>query len=127
MIYLMDFCAMSGDGRVMRSTFSKLDRAELRQDCRRAIPIFEIIVECELFRSIDWSIGGVQLDGVCEGVRVGSAVDGWIALPEMRKAFAFSGRIVRTDPKTGNTVLRFDEVETEMAEFLDRAVAARLH
>jgi hypothetical protein len=123
----MDFRAIPDDGRAMRSTFSKLDRAELRRDCRRVIPIFDVIVECELFRSIDWSMGGVQLDGVCEGVRVGSAVDGWIALPDMRKAFAFSGRIVRTDPDTGNTVLRFDEVEAEMAEVLDRAAAAHLH
>jgi len=118
---------MPGNGRVMRSTFSKLDRAELRQDLRRAIPVFDVIVECELFHSIDWSMGGVQLDGACEGVKEGSPVDGWIALPDMRKAFAFSGRIVRTDASTGNTVLRFDEVETEMGEFLDRAVAARLH
>ena len=118
---------MPGDGRVMSSTPSKLDRAELRQDRRRMIPIFEIIVECELFRSVDWSIGGVQLDGACEGVTVGSPVDGWIALPEMRKTFAFSGRILRTDPTTGNTVLRFDEMEAETVDVLDRAFAAHLH
>ena len=118
---------MPGDARAMPSTPCKLDRADLRQDRRRMIPIFEIIVECELFRSIDWSMGGVQLDGVCEGVKVGSAVDGWIALPEMKKAFAFSGRILRTDAATGNTVVRFDEIEADTADFLDRAVAARLH
>jgi hypothetical protein len=72
-------------------------------------------------------MGGVQLDGVCEGVKIGTPVEGWITLPEMRKAFAFSGRILRTDPATGNTVLRFDEVEADTEDFLDRAVAARLH
>jgi hypothetical protein len=118
---------MPGESRAMPCTATKLDHAELRQDRRHLIPIFEIIVECELFRSIDWSMGGVQLDGVCEGTKVGSAVDGWIALPEVKKAFAFSGRILRTDPTTGNTVLRFDEIEAETADFLDRAVAARLH
>jgi hypothetical protein len=105
----------------------KLDRADLRQDRRRMMPIFEIIVECELYRPIDWSGGGVQLDGVCEGANIGLAVDGWIALPETRNAFAFSARILRTDPTTGNTVLRFDEIEPETVEFLDRAMAARLH
>jgi hypothetical protein len=118
---------MPGDGRAMPSTPCKLDRAESRQDLRRMIPIFEVLVECELFRSIDWSMGGVQLDGVCEGVKIGTPVEGWITLPEMRKAFAFSGRILRTDPATGNTVLRFDEVEADTEDFLDRAVAARLH
>ena len=127
MINLIDFCAKSGDGRAMRSTCSKLDRAELRQDRRRPVPIFEVIVECEQFRSVDWSMGGIQLDGVCEGVKSGSPVDGWIALPEMRKAFAFSGRILRTDPSSGNTVVRFDEIDADTAEFLDRAMAACLH
>jgi hypothetical protein len=123
----MDFRAMPGDGRAMPNTATTLDRADLRQDRRSTIPVFEIIVECELFSSIDWSIGGVQLDGVCEGVKIGSPVDGWITLPEVRKAFAFSGRILRTDLATGNTVVRFDEIEAETVDFLDRAVAARLH
>src|ERR1700690_1678683 len=109
----MDFRAMPGDGRAMPNTATTLDRADLRQDRRRTIPVFEIIVECELFSSIDWSMLGVQLDGLCEGGRVGSAVDGWITLPEMRKAFAFSGRILRPDLATGNTVVRFDEIEAE--------------
>jgi|SRR5271155_2695287 len=106
---------------------NKLDRAETRRQRRRMSPVFEIIVECELFRSIDWSIGGVHLDGVCEGVPVGTAVEGWIALPELPHSFAFSGEILRIDAATGNTVLRFDDVETGTAEFLDRAISYRLH
>jgi hypothetical protein len=111
----------------MSNTASKLDRADLRQDNRRMVPIFEIIVECELFRSVDWSMGGVHLDGVCEGAQIGCPVEGWIALPEARKAFAFSGRILRNDPTTGNTVVRFDDIEADTVDFLDRAVVARLH
>jgi hypothetical protein len=111
----------------MPSTATKLDRTDLRRDRRHLIPIFDVIVECELFRSIDWSFGGVQLDGVCEGAKIGSAVDGWIALPEVAKAFAFSGQILRTDATTGNTVLRFDDIDSETADFLDRTVTARLH
>ena len=123
----MDFRAKRGDGRAMPNTASKLDRADLRQDNRRMVPIFEIIVECELFRSVDWSMGGVHLDGVCEGAKVGCPVEGWIALPEARKAFAFTGRILRNDPTTGNTVVRFDDIEDETVDFLDRALVARLH
>jgi hypothetical protein len=111
----------------MSLSANKLDRAELRRQRRYMTPIFEVIVECELFRSLDWSTGGVHLDGVCEGVPVGSAVEGWLALPELPKAFAFSGEVLRTDLATGNTVLRFDDIEAETAEFLDRAVVARLH
>jgi hypothetical protein len=123
----MDFWTIRGDGRDMPSSAKKLDRSELRQDSRRPVPIFEVIVECELFRSVDWSMGGILLDGVCEGAKLGTPVDGWIALPEAKKAFAFSGRILRTDTSSGNTVVRFDEIEADTADFLERATAARLH
>jgi hypothetical protein len=111
----------------MPSVVNKLDRAELRSQRRYLMPIFEVIVECELFRSLDVSAGGVHLDGVCEGMPVGTPVEGWIALPGVARAFAFSGEILRTDAATGNTVVRFDEVEPETAEFIDRSVAWRLH
>jgi len=90
-------------------------------------PVFEVIVECELYRSLDWSPGGIHLDGQCEGVGAGAAVEGWIALPGTREAFPFSGRILRTDEATGNTVLCLDDVEDDTAAFLDRSVAWRLH
>jgi hypothetical protein len=109
------------------SIVNKLDRSELRRQRRYMTPIFDVIVECELFRSLDVSAGGVRLDGVCEGMSVGTQVDGWIALPGMPQAFAFSGEILRTDTTTGNTVVRFDEIEAESAEFLDQAAVRRLH
>jgi hypothetical protein len=108
-------------------TATKLDRAESRRDRRYLTPNFDIIVECELFHSIDWSVGGVHLDGLCQGVRVGAPVDGWIGLPDTSQAFAFSGRVLRTDALTGYTVVGFDELDPEVAGFLDRAVARRLH
>ena len=111
----------------MQMVTNKLDRGELRRQPRYAAPIFEVIVECELFRTLDVSIGGAHLDGLCEDLPVGTPVEGWIALPGMPQAFAFSGEILRTDASTGNTVVRFDDVEPETAEFLDRSVAWRLH
>ena len=106
---------------------NKLDRAELRRQRRYATPTFEVIVECELFRSLDLSLGGAHLDGVCEGMPIGTPVEGWIALPGLAQAFSFSGEILRTDGKTGNTVVRFDEVEPDTAAFIDRVAAWRLH
>lgn len=106
---------------------AKLDRTDLRRQRRYMTPIFEVIVECELFRSLDVSAGGVHLDGVCVGVPVGAPVEGWIALPGRPKAYAFSGEILRTDRVTGNTVVRFDDIEADTAEFLDRAVASVLN
>jgi hypothetical protein len=123
----MDFSAMSGDGRLMSTVASKLDRADLRRQRRYVMPIFEIIVECELFRTLDVSAGGAHLDGVCEGLPVGTPVEGWISLTGVSRAYAFSGEILRIDATTGNTVVRFDEIEPETAEFIDRSVAWRLH
>jgi hypothetical protein len=123
----VDFRVACGEGRGMLIVAHKLDRSELRLQNRYLSPIFEVIVGCELFRSIDWSHGGVHLNGLCEGVVVGSAVDGWIGLPEMRQAFGFTGEVLRLDCTTGNTVLRFDEVEAGAVEFLDRSLLHRLH
>jgi PilZ domain-containing protein len=111
----------------MRNAVTKLDRADLRRQQRYMTPTFEVIVECEMFRSVDWSTGGIHLDGVCQGMAVGAAVEGWVTLPEVQQAFAFSGEVLRTDPATGNTVLRFDEIEAEVEELLDRALARHLH
>jgi hypothetical protein len=105
----------------------KLDRTELRRSRRYMTPIFDVIVECELFRSVDWSAGGINLEGLCEGVPIGGAVEGWIALPGTPLGAAFSGEILRTNAATGNTVVRFDDIEPEGIDLLDRAVARRLH
>lgn len=113
--------------RAMPTVFNKLDRAEMRRQRRYVTSIFEVIVECELFRSLDVSMGGVHLDGVCEGMPIGASVEGWIALPGLPKAYAFSGEILRTHAGTGNTIVRFDDIEPETEEFIDRAVAWRLH
>ena len=111
----------------MPKPVNKLDRAELRRERRYSTSIFEVIVECDLFHSVDVSVGGVHLDGVCEGLPVGTPVEGWIALPGLAKAYEFSGEILRTDARTGNTVVRFDEIEPETAAFIENAVAWRLH
>jgi hypothetical protein len=118
---------MSGECPPMSSLAKKLDRADLRRQRRYMAPTFEIIVECEIFRSLDVSTGGVHLDGVCDGMPVGRPVEGWIALPGLACAFAFSGEILRTDAITGNTVVRFDDIEPDAAEFLDEAAMRRLH
>jgi hypothetical protein len=123
---LIDFWAAAGDLPLM-SSVSKFDRAELRRDRRYAVPIFDIIVETEIFRSVDWSIGGVHLDGKCTDAAPGARVDGWITLRDDLQTFAFSGRVLRADPTTGNSVVRIDDIEPEAAGILDRAAFSRLH
>jgi hypothetical protein len=126
-INLLDFYAISGDLRRMAAAPPKLDRSDLRINNRHMVPTFEVLVECELFRSVDWSIGGVHLDGVCEVSTVGSTVEGWLALPDSKEAIAFTGQVLRTDDATGNTVLRFDDFEADTIAFLARARHWRLH
>ena len=110
-----------------RMSSSKLDRAELRRQRAIAEPgVGVIVVRIVPVRS-GLSAGRVHLDGVCEGAAIGTPVEGWIALPGVQRAFAFYGEVLRTDPATGNTVVRFDEIEAETAEFLDQAAVRRLH
>jgi len=123
----MDLRPASGNVPGMASTNSKFDRGELRRDPRYAAPVLDVIVEFEHYRSVDWSTGGVLLDGAGEAFGVGAAVEGWIALPDSAKVFAFSGEILRTDPATGCAALRFDEIEDDTADLLGRALSCRLH
>ena len=110
----------------MSTPNSKFDRGDLRRDPRYVAPTLDVIVVFELYRSVDWSTGGVLLDGLCEGFGVGTAVEGWLALPDSARAFAFSGEILRTDPETG-TVVRFDDIDDEAAAFLGKALTSYLH
>jgi hypothetical protein len=50
-----------------------------------------------------------------------------LAMPGSADVLHFTAEIVRIDLETGGSALRFDEIGTEEVEFLDRAVAHRLH
>ncbi|HZT88809.1 MAG TPA: PilZ domain-containing protein [Stellaceae bacterium] len=110
--------------RVVRTTF---DRQDMRRERRYLSPTFEVIVGNERFHTVNWSMGGVLLDGPCRGAALGTHVDCVLALPGSAQVLRLTAEIVRTDPDTGASALRFDDIGIDEVDFLDRAVAHRLH
>ena len=99
----------------------------MRRERRYLSPIFDITVGSRRFRSVNWSMSGILLDGPCRGGAIGSRVEGALALPGGRQVLPFAAEIVRTDAETGANALRFENIGAEGVEFLDRAIAHRLH
>ena len=110
--------------RVVRTSF---DRQDMRRERRYQVPIFEVTVGDRTFHTVNWSMGGLLLDGPCRGIALGTRVFCSLAMPGSPQVLHFAAEIVRTDPDTGASALRFEDIGTEEVEFLDRAVAHRLH
>ena len=131
-INLMDFRSIRGDGRApCRLPRARLsDRAwKWRQDRRYLTPVFEIIVECELFRSVRLACpaGCTSRRRPRRASKIGSRSTAGLRCRRLAKAFAFTGEILRSDAATGHTVVRFDDIEADAARLLDLAVVRRLH
>ncbi len=110
--------------RVLRTNF---DRTEMRRDRRYPIPVFDIMIGGTRFRSINWSLGGLLLDGACEGAAGGARVRGVLTLTGTGEAFSFGAAVVRSDAEAGRCALHFQDIGSAGIDFLDRAVAHRLH
>jgi PilZ domain len=110
--------------RVVRTTF---DRRDMRRERRYLVPTFEVTIGNRQFHTVNWSMSGFLLDGPCRGMPLGARVDCSLGMPGSPHALHFAAEIVRTDPATGASALRFEEIGVEEVDFLDRAVAHRLH
>ncbi|MBV8889981.1 MAG: PilZ domain-containing protein [Alphaproteobacteria bacterium] len=111
----------------MRMVRTSFDRMDMRRERRYLSPVFEVTVAGRRFRSINWSMSGLLLDGRCRGAAIGAVVDGALAVPGSTQTLSFSAELVRQDPETGASALRFEDIGPAGVDFLDRAVAHRLH
>jgi len=111
--------------RVIRTNFA---RQEARRDRRYPIAVFEVVIGDTPFRLLNWSMTGLLLEGLCPGTEAGQRVAGKIRMPGSPPCeLAFAASVVRTDPESGRIAIRFDEMGHEGIDFLDRAIARRLH
>ena len=110
--------------QVVRTSF---DRMDMRRERRYLTPVFEVTVAGRQFRSVNWSMSGLLLDGPCRGKAIGSRVEAALAVSGSSRMLSFFAELVRQDPQTGASALRFENIGTVGVDFLDRAVAHRLH
>ena len=112
----------------MRSAKAKSGFAEARQDRRYLMPILEVSIGDWRFRSVNWSMGGLLLDGIAEDI--GLRVRGTFALSGSCEAMPFAGTVVRVDPESGHSAICFDDPRAEHLggdSDLERPSAEQLH
>jgi hypothetical protein len=107
----------------VKTTF---DRFESRRDRRYPVPCLVVTIGTQSYRSINWSMGGLLLE-VPQQSCWGDHVEGTLGMPGQDKAIAFQAEVVRADPEAGTLALRFAPIDAKAVDFLDRAVARRLH
>jgi hypothetical protein len=100
------------------STSKRLDR-------RYGTPVFEILIGDHRFQSINWSLGGLLLDGFWTDASPGDRVLGILKLRGLAEVLEFRGSIARVD-LAGYTAIRFNNIGAPGMDFLDRALARRL-
>ncbi len=96
---------------------------EMRRDRRHPLPVLEVAIGMERFHSINWSMNGALLDGICE--IVGARVRGVMGIAGSRDAVPFAATVVRTNLHSGSCALCFEDVRTEAVDF--HTLAYQLH
>lgn len=88
-----------------------IDHIELRRDRRYLVPVLDVTIGDWQFRAINWSMGGLLLDGICQDI--GTRVRGTFSLAGSRDITPFAATVVRIDPGYGNCALCFDDPRIE--------------
>jgi hypothetical protein len=103
---------------------NSLLEGEMRRDTRYGLSTLEIVIGDERFRTINWSMRGALLYGICEVV--GARVRGEMGVPGSSEAVPFAATVVRADLDTGNSAICFEDERTERIEFHEPVGAAQL-
>ena len=98
---------------------------ESRREQRHALPVLEVVIGRERYRSINWSMQGALLDGICE--LVGTRLRGVMGIAGSRDAIPFTATVIRIDAATGNCAICFEDCRTEQLEFTQHYLADQLH
>lgn len=84
-----------------------IDRRELRRDRRYLLPALSVTIGESTFHAINWSMGGLLIDGVCHDI--GSRVRGSFGLNGSTEPTPFAATVVRIEPETGACAICFDD------------------
>jgi len=97
----------------------------MRREPRHPLPVLEVAIGNERFRSINWSMQGALLDGICD--LIGARVRGRMGMSGSREAVPFTATVVRTDIGTGNCAICFEDGRTEQIDFADHTLVDHIH
>ncbi len=88
---------------------------DTRREQRHTLPVLDVVIGRERYRSINWSMQGALLDGICE--LVGTRLRGVMGVAGSRDAIPFMATVIRIDPVTGSCAICFEDYRTEQVEF----------
>ena len=115
----------SRDHRGMKAIHRNRVIAEMRRERRHALPVLDVIIAGERFCTLNWSMRGAVLDGVC--ALVGARVHGVMGLGESREALPFTATVVRTDFANGTCAIAFEDFRSETVILSDCLAGYRRH
>jgi hypothetical protein len=102
-----------------------IDRRELRRDRRYLLPALDVTIGEFKFNAINWSMGGLLIDGVCHDI--GSRVRGSFGLFGSSEPMPFAATVVRIEPETGSCAICFDDPSLQHFEAEENPFGAVLH
>lgn len=105
-----------------------------RRDKRMVQPVFDVRIGDEVWRTANWSLGGLLLIRPYEGLlEPDDPVRGSIAFPAARESegvplesIPFKARVVRRVRRNRALALRFDPLDERLLTFLERCWQRRL-
>jgi hypothetical protein len=109
---------------MQRAAAEIINMSDLRRDRRHALPVLEVAIGDERFSSINWSMQGALLDGICD--LIGTRVRGVMGVAGSREAIPFSATVIRADAETGVCAICFEHCRTEQVEFWPHHLADRI-
>jgi len=100
-------------------------RGNQRRDVRHDHAVLLVTIGETTYRSTDWSLGGIALVGTDAALPEGADVQGFLAAePAPDRIVAFLARVVRVDPGTDVTALRFRDLSAAGFAFLEGLTAS---
>lgn len=102
-----------------------IDRSELRRDRRYLLPALDVTIGGGTYRAINWSMGGLLIDGVCHDI--GSRVRGSYGLVGSCEVMPFAATVVRIDPRDGSCAICFDDPALDYPETEENPFGDVLH
>jgi hypothetical protein len=109
----------------MQSPRPWIDRTELRRDRRYLLPALDVTIGEGKYRAINWSMGGLLLDGVCHDI--GSRVRGSFVLFGSSELTPFAATVLRIDPQYGSCAIVFDDPALDYPEPDENPFGEMLH
>ncbi len=94
------------------------NRFEQRDSFRVASPTLQAEINGQTFKTENWSLNGILLNGLMENAALDQPVSGIFGPVDTSELCQFSGRIVRIDLKENQIAIELDGSSREVAALL---------